>query len=127
MISGTQGSSSAVMGQLQQQQAQRNAEQAGQRARSLQNMAQAAQREADQAQGNAQTLKTDSVQARNDANSAQRNLAAMSSLGKVDASLGELRNQISNVLASPTMASKAPPAYTNADGQVTGTLINVKA
>ncbi|WP_306607341.1 hypothetical protein [Azonexus sp.] len=127
MISSTQGSSSAAWGQLQQQQAQRNAEQAEQRARSLQTMAQAAQREADQAQGNARNLKIDSSQARTDADSAQRNVAAMSSLNTVNTQLGELRNQISNVLSSPSVASTTPSAYTNVDGQATGTLINITA
>lgn len=127
MISGTQGSSSPMFGQLQQQQARRAADQAEQRARSLQNMAQAAQREADQAQGNARDLKIDSSQARNEANSAQRNVAASTAMGKVSTQLGELRQQISGALAPQATQPSKPAAYTNADGQATGTLINITA
>lgn len=128
MISGTQGSGSAMWGQLQTQQAQRTAEQAEQRARSLQNMAQSAQREADQAQGNARNLKIDSNQARSDADGARRNVAVQQSVGELSSQFGELREQISNVLSSPTLAPKASaPSFTNAEGQATGTLINVTA
>lgn len=128
MISGTQGSSSAMWGQLQQQQAQRTAEQAEQRARTLQTQAQAAQREADQAQGNARNLKIDSNQARSDADSARRSVAVQRSVGEVNNQLGGLREQIANVLSSPTLVPTASAAsFTNAEGQATGTLINVTA
>lgn len=129
---------SVAWGQLQQLQAQRNADQAEQRARSLQNMAQSAQREADQAQNNARTLRVDSTQARGEADTARRNLASMSGMNEVSKQLGELREQIGNALAEPVgesaAATSAPapsraPAttYTNAQGQATGSLVNVTA
>jgi hypothetical protein len=131
MISGTQGSGSAMWGQLQMQQAQRTADQAEQRARALQDSAQAAQREADQAQGNARNLKIDSNQARGEADTARRNVAVQRSASEVSSQFGELREQIATVLSSPTLQPTASPSsttsFTNAQGQATGTLINVTA
>lgn len=127
MISGAQGSSSAALGQLQMQQAQRNAEQAEQRARALQTQARAAQQEAVQAQSNARELQTSSVQARGDADNARRNVSTLQSVGEVNTQLGALREQIANVLTPPAIETAAPAAYTNVDGQATGTLINVTA
>lgn len=126
MIAGAQGTSSAAWGQLQMQQAQRNADQAEQRARALQSQAQAAQQEADQAQNNARELQGSSSAARNDADSARRNVTTMQSLGQVSAGLSELRTQIAEVVAPPP-APAVTPAFTNAEGQVTGTRINVTA
>lgn len=126
MIPGAQGASSAAWGQLQTQQAQRNAEQAEQRARALQSQARSAQQDADRAQENARQLQTSSVQARSDADSARRNVSSLESLGQVNNQLGELRNQILAVL-EPSQPVVAAPAYTNAEGQATGTLINTVA
>lgn len=128
MISGAQGNSSVALGQLQMQQAQRNAEQAEQRARALQTQARTAQQEAVQAQSNARELQTSSVQARGDADNARRNVLTLESVGEINTQLGALREQISNVLAAPAAATVAPPAsYRNAEGQATGSLINVTA
>jgi len=127
MISGAQGSSSAALGQLQMQQAQRNAEQAEQRARSLQTQARAAQQEAVQAQRNASELQSNSVQARGDAENARRNVSTLQSVGEINTQLGALREQIANVLAPPGIEAAAPAAFTNVEGQATGTLINVTA
>lgn len=127
MIAGAQGARSAVWGQLQMQQAQRSADQAEQRARALQSQAQAAQQEADQAQSNARELQGSSSQARNDADSARRNVTALQSFGQVNADLSELRTQVAEVLAPKTPAPEVSPSFTNAEGQVTGTRINVTA
>jgi chromosome segregation ATPase len=128
MIAGSQGSSSAAWGQLQSQQAQRNAEQAEQRARALQSQARSAQQEADRAQENARALQGSSSQARSEADSARRNVSSLESLGQVNNQLGQLREQIATVLAPSQAVTPAPvPAYTNVEGQATGTLINTVA
>jgi chromosome segregation ATPase len=114
------------MGQLQMQQAQRNAEQAEQKARALQAQARVAQTEADRAQENASRLQGSSSQASNDAASARRNLSSMEAFGDINASLSDLSSQIAAVLAPPeTSASSA--GFINSEGQATGTLINVTA
>jgi type II secretory pathway pseudopilin PulG len=128
MIPGAQGAGSAVWGQMQMQQAQRNAEQAEQRARALQSQARSAQQDADRAQDNARELQSSSVQARGDADSARRNVSSLESLGQVNSQLGELREQISAVLAPSQPEAAAPtPTFTNVEGQATGTLINTVA
>jgi len=128
MIPGAQGAGSAMWGQMQMQNAQRNAEQAEQRARALQSQARSAQQDADRAQENAQQLQGSSAQARGDADSARRNVSSLESLGQVNSQLGELREQISAVLAPTPPAAAAPtPTFTNVEGQATGTLINTVA
>lgn len=125
-VSGAQGVGGALWAQLQQQQAQRNADQAEQRARALQGQARDAQSQADRAQENARSLQVESNSARNDASQAKRNVVAMSSLEGVQTQLSDVRQQISNVLQSPSLATPLAPVV-NAFGQETGTLVNVTA
>ena len=140
--SSTQGLSIGIFAQIQQQQAQRNADQAEQRATSLQAQAQDAQAAAARAQENARSLKVQSSQAQGDALSARQGLAALDSLGGVQTKLADLRDQISAVLnpaidassavvtdnAPAIMASSSPLAtVVNLFGQATGTLLNVTA
>lgn len=126
-----QSSSSGIWAQMQQQQAQRSADQAEQQARSLKAMAQDAEATAAQAQENARTLKVQSSQAQGEAESARRGVAAMKSLGVVQAQFAGLRQQISDVL-SPTepvaggSTGVAAPVV-NAYGQQTGGMVNVTA
>jgi len=126
MISGAQGSASAVMSQLQMQQAQRNAEQAESKARSLQAQARVAQTEADRAQENARQLQGSSAQASNDAASARRNIASLEAFGSLNSGLAELRTQIATALA-PAAPATATESFVNSEGQTTGTLVNVTA
>lgn len=126
-----QSSSSGIWAQIQQQQAQRTADQAEQQARSLKLMAQDAEATAAQAQENARTLKVQSNQAQGEAESARRGVAAMKSLGVVQAQFAGLRQQISDVLSpadtsASTGAALAAPVL-NAYGQQTGNLVNVTA
>ena len=135
----TQGLSSSFFGQIQQQQAQRNADQAEQQARSLQSQAQSAQSVAIRAQQNARSLKVQASQAQGDAASARQGLAAMKSLGEVQTQLGGLREQISAVLNPEpdtgaaltnisTLASTTPAVpVINVFGQATGRLVNITA
>ena len=138
--SSTQSLSNGIFAQIQQQQAQRNADQAEQRASSLQAQAQNAQAAAVRAQENARSLKVQSSQAQGDALSARQGLAALGSLGEVQTELGGLRDQISAVLnpatdpsgavvaKSATVALPSPLApIVNLFGQATGTLVNVTA
>jgi hypothetical protein len=125
-----QAGGSALWAQLQQQQASRNADQAEQRASALRERARVAQSVADQAQESARSLKVESDQAQGQAGEARRGVAQMSSLGKVQTQLSDLREQIGKVLQSDisgteTAATLAP--VVNAFGQETGTLVNVTA
>ncbi len=112
--------------QIQQQQAQRNADQAEQRARALQAQARQAQSVADHAQENARSLKMESSQARVDADSARRGVVAMKSASEVGQGIGELRAQLAGAAAEPAASQPAAPVV-NAAGQTTGTRINVTA
>ena len=116
--------------QVQQQQAQRNADQAEQRARVLQSQAQQAQSDADRAQEKARTLQVDSNSAQQDAGEAKRNLAAMKSLEGVQTQFSDLRQQIGKILqadSTSTVAATTLAPVVNAFGQETGTLVNVTA
>lgn len=131
MIAANQSAGSALWGQLQQLQAERNAEQAERRARSLQSEARQAQSVADRAQERARDLDVRSDQAQLTADGARRGLVAKESLNQVGGQLNELRTQIAEFVApaaEPANTEAAPPAvYTNAQGQATGGLINVTA
>lgn len=114
--------------QLQQQLASRSADQAEQRASALREKARAAQSVADQAQQNARSLKVESDQAQSQAGEARRGVTGMSSLGKVEAQLGNLREQIGQILQPQVVATAVSSApVVNALGQETGTLLNVTA
>lgn len=124
---GSQSPGSGVWGQIQLQQAQRNADQAEQQARTLQSRARQAQSVADRAQEDARALQFDSAQARIDADSARRGVVALNSLSEVQAGIGELREQIAQVLTTSTSAQESPAPVVNTSGQQTGTLVNVTA
>ncbi|MBP5987470.1 MAG: hypothetical protein KA538_09815 [Azonexus sp.] len=126
--SSAQAGGSALWAQLQQQLASRSADQAEQRASALREKARAAQSVADQAQQNARSLKVESDQAQGQASEARRGVAGMSSLGKVEAQLSDLRVQIGQILQPEVVATAASSApVVNAFGQETGTLVNVTA
>ena len=138
----TQGFSSGAFVQIQQQQAQRNADQAEQNARVLQSRAQNARAVAGRAQEAARSLAVQASQAEGDASGARQSLSAMKSLGEVQAQLGGLRDQIDGVLnrktdvgsvsavssasISPSSNATSTPVI-NAFGQTTGTFVNVTA
>lgn len=129
-LSGSQGASGALWAQVQQQQAQRNADQAEQRARVLQSQAQQAQSDADRAQEKARTLQVDSNSAQQDAGEAKRNLVAMKSLEGMQTQFSDLRQQIGKILqaeSTNTVAATTLAPVVNAFGQETGTLVNVTA
>lgn len=129
-ISGSPSPGNGMWVRIQQQQAQRYADQSEQRARLLQARAQGAQNAADRAQENARSLKVQAGQAEGEANAAKLGLAAQEALGKVQGTLSGLHEQIVAVLSptqlvQPVGESSAP--VLNAQGQQTGTLVNVTA
>lgn len=129
-FSGIQAGGSAQWAQIQQQLAQRNADQAEQRARALEEKAGEAQAVAVRAQENARSLQVASNQAQGEASDARRGLAGLKSLGVVQTQLNDLHQQIVQVLQpdtakTDTSASLAP--VVNVFGQETGTLVNVTA
>lgn len=131
------GLNSGAYVQIQQQQAQRNADQAEQQARALQAQAQSARAVAGRAQEAARSLAVQASQAQGDAAGARRNLSSMESLGGVQAQLGGLREQINAVLNPAPVAAPSPDSLSsstttaapviNAFGQTTGTQVNVTA
>lgn len=129
--SGMQSPSGGIWAQIQQQQAQRNADQAEQQARALQARARDAQAVADRAQENASSLKIQSSQAQDNADSAQRGLVAIRSR---ESMLTQLDRQVAKVVDAVAPRSESVPEpkvanvpVTNAMGQTTGTLVNVTA
>lgn len=129
--SGLQSPGSGIWGQIQQQQAQRNADQAEQQARALQARARQAQVVADQAQENASSLKVQSNQAQDAAESAQRGLLAMKSrddmLVQLNQQVGQVVDTVTGQSSTVQVDAALPQPVTNALGQTTGTLVNVTA
>lgn len=126
--SGTRAAGGALWAQIQQQQAQRNADQAEQRARALQNQARVAQSEAGRAQETARSLQAESKAAQSDAGEARRSVAALQSQSTLQTQLSDVQGQIAKVLDS-TLSSRQPVSagVVNTSGQQTGTLIDVTA
>lgn len=123
-VSGTLGGSSGVWAQLQQQQAERAADQAEQKARVLQARAQDARADADQAVEKARSIGVQSEQANGDAQAARRGLVAIDSLSKVRSGFDDLRQQIGDIL-QPETAAPTPP--TGTAEQKVGSRIDVTA
>lgn len=128
-VSASQSAGATLWAQLQQQQAQRNADQAEQRANVLQSQAKAAQSDADKAQERARNLQVESNAAQSTAGEARRNLVELDSLQQVKSQFSEVRQQISNVLQSdsPTAKTTTQTPVVNGFGQETGKLVNVVA
>lgn len=126
--SGTQAAGGALWAQIQQQQAQRTADQAEQRARALQGQAQAAQSEAGRAQETARALQVESKVAQSDAGEARRSVVALRAQSALQTQLSDVQGQIARVLdttlsSTPNLAA----GVVNTSGQQTGTLIDVTA
>lgn len=116
-----------MLAQIQQMQAQRNADQAEQRARALRDKASDAQGVADRAQENARSLKVQSEQAQGEATQARRGLAELGAGQTVQSRLTDLRQQIGAVLQSDVLKRSSLVPVVNAQGQPTGTVVNVTA
>ena len=92
--SSAQSVSQGLFQTLQLQQAQRNADQARQNARSLETEAGVAQRAADRAERNAQSLNQQAQQAQTSSNSADRNLGTVRSLVGAQGQLTQLSQSV---------------------------------
>lgn len=123
-ISGSSSTSGLLTERLRVQQAQRTAEQAETTARALSRQATAAQREADLAQEDARTLKVRSDQAQSNAGQARQQVVSLESVKTVQQGIDSIRSQIATTLQSQ---DTPPAASINAEGQTTGTLVNVTA
>lgn len=128
-LSSGSGIAGGLWAQIQQQQAQRNADQAEQKARTLQNQASEAQSQADRAQERARGLKVDASQAQNDAGEARRNVETLDSVTQTNSSLETLRGKVAEAVdtLTPKDAASTLAPVVNAYGQQTGTVINVSA
>jgi len=128
-VSSAQSATGAAWGQMQLQQAQRNADQAEVKARALASQARAAESEAARAQENARSLRVESTQADSQASEAQRGVVEMKGWSQLSSQFSGLQSQIKEVLqpntTSTTTAASAP--VVNAYGQETGTVVNVTA
>ncbi|MFA7292699.1 MAG: hypothetical protein WC023_10680 [Rhodocyclaceae bacterium] len=125
------GSSSSVSGlvsqQLRLQQAERSANQAEASARALRRQAQVAQQSADRAQEGARSVKVQADQAQVNAGSAQQQLVSLKSINQLQSGFDTVRQQISLSLESLDVSASTAAPVINADGQATGTLLNVTA
>lgn len=124
--SSSQSLNGAVWAQLQQQQAQRAADQAEQNARSLQFKARDAEAQAVRAQEKARTIKVEYSQAEKEVGSTRQNLLTLESVAQLQDGLQLVRERISSsTLVEATSASVT--GVINAEGQQTGTLVDVTA
>jgi hypothetical protein len=115
---------------LRLQQAKRDAEQAEQVARALQAQAQAAQQNANEAVERARTITSQSDQAQATAGQARQGLAAVSTVAQMQGQLSGVVAQVTEKLAPPKAApaiKSTPVPVVNAEGQVTGTVVNTTA
>lgn len=129
-VSGSSAFTSGIWAQMQQQAAERTADQAESKARSLRAQAEDAQAIANRQQENARSLRVQSQQAQGNADSARQGLASLKSLEKVQTQLGQWQSDLSAALETDTSSvqgSNASSPVTNAQGQVTGALLNVTA
>ena len=119
--------SSPIMQQLRFQQAQRSADQAEASARILRQQASVAQQSADRAQEDARSVKVQADQAQSAAGAAQQQLVSLESVSQLQTGFNTVRQQISQGLKSLDQPAPVAAPVINAEGQATGTLVNVTA
>lgn len=123
-VAGANSPGAFVMQQLRTQQVERTAEQAEANARTLRREAASAQQEADAARENARDLKVRSDRAESQAGSARQAVVSQAELSKVGRSFEALGRSVASSSPEPT---PTPAPQVNAEGQTTGTVINVTA
>jgi len=129
-ISGAQSAAQSGLQQLRLQQAERNAAQAEQTARSLQAQAGDAWQRASRAQEDARSVTAQADQAQANAGQARLGLAVIRTVDQMQTRLTNVVGQVTEQLkiaepAAPTQSPALP--VINAQGQVTGTVINTTA
>ena len=129
-LSAAQSAAQSGLRQFRLQQAQRNADQAEQTARSLKAQARDAQQTANQAQENARSIAVQADQAQVDVGQARLGLALTRTVGQMQTQLSSVATQAAEKLKSPQAAAPTPSPVLpviNAQGQKTGTVINTTA
>lgn len=128
-ISGGQSATQLAFQQLRLQLAQRNADQAQQTAKALQDQANSARVAANRAQENARSLEVQSAQAQENAGRARQGLAALKTSGQYQIQLAPTVENAPQAAAPTPAVQAAPqnPPVVNSEGQVTGTVISVTA
>ena len=129
-ISGAQSVAQPGLQQFRLQQAQRDAEQAEQTARALQAQARDAQQIASRAQQNARSIIAEAELARTNAGQARLGLAVIKTVSQMQTQLSGFVTQVAGKLqnAEPAAPAQSPASpVINAQGQVTGTVINTTA
>ena len=123
-----QSISASVWQTLQLQQAQRTADQARENARTLQSEAAQAQAAADQADQQARAIGREAQLAQSAVTKADLNLTSARVGTRLQAQTAQLAQNVHQAVQSlqPTVAT-TPTPITNVQGQVTGTVVNVKA
>jgi hypothetical protein len=121
----SQSASDALAQQLRVQQVKRSADQAEATARALRQQAGDAQQSADRARENARSLTVEADKAQGKAGTARQQLASLSSVTEVQEGISALREKVSSVIQAIDAPTPAP--VVNAEGQTTGTVVNVTA
>ncbi len=127
-VSSSSGSTAAQYGlaQLRLQQTRRSAEQAEQTAQILQSQAAAARREADQADERARQMEVDASKAQSNAVRARQGLALLQTTGQNEARLTRVSSNAVVQQSGQAATTSAAPVV-NAQGQVTGRVVNTTA
>lgn len=129
-ISGMGSATQAGWQQLRLQQARQNADRAEAEARALQEKAATAQQVANQADENAREISTQADQAGMNAGRARQGLAAIRSAGQMQAQIVQKADQIIEAQKPAEAAASTAQSgsgVVNAQGQVTGTVVNTTA
>lgn len=128
-VSSTSSTIQAAWKQLKLQQAEQAAARAEQVAQSLRTQARDAQTDADRAQDRARNLTVQSDQADVNAGRARQGIAALQTSGQMQRQLSNTATQAlqTQERQSQPQPQQQPQPVPNAQGQVTGTLVNVTA
>jgi len=124
---GMQSVGSVAWAQLQQQQAQRAADQAEQNAKALRQKARDADVQAGRAQENARATHVQSDKADRNAGDARQRVDAIATLDQLRQEFQGIRDQIASSKLDAGAASNSASGVTNAYGQKTGTVLDVTA
>lgn len=128
-VSSSSGSTALQYGlsQLRLQQVKRSADQAEQTAQALQAQAAAARRNADQANEKARSLEIESSNAQSNAFRAQQGVAMLQSTGQNEARLARVSSNMVVQQSGQQATTGGATPVVNAQGQVTGQVVNTTA